>query len=133
MPFACRLSFCGNATLNLSVILTSHLDLSRSRRKKRAITYSKTRLVIVANPIWRFTLNRYYFSFHKDIDECKNSDICGPNEKCINQPATYKCSCNNGFESEDEDKLDCTGKHRRHSHNLLKYKLLNAFMSTLSC
>ncbi|XP_068753895.1 uncharacterized protein [Montipora capricornis] len=43
-----------------------------------------------------------------DIDECKSPDMCGPDEKCINQPATYKCSCKDGFESEDEDKLDCT-------------------------
>ena len=44
-----------------------------------------------------------------DIDECREPNICGPRGKCTNQPATYECSCIQGFEMKDKNKFNCTG------------------------
>ena len=44
-----------------------------------------------------------------DMDECMEPNICGPHTMCTNHPATYKCSCLQGFESKNKKKLHCTG------------------------
>ena len=44
-----------------------------------------------------------------DIDECREPSICGPNANCTNQPSTYMCSCMQGYESKDNNTLNCTG------------------------
>ncbi|KAK2556320.1 Latent-transforming growth factor beta-binding protein 1 [Acropora cervicornis] len=43
-----------------------------------------------------------------DIDECREPSICGPNANCTNQPSTYVCSCMQGYESKDNNTLNCT-------------------------
>ena len=44
-----------------------------------------------------------------DIDECRESNICGPHANCTNQPSTYVCSCAKGYESKNKSKFNCTG------------------------
>ncbi|XP_046549721.1 fibrillin-1-like [Haliotis rubra] len=35
-----------------------------------------------------------------DIDECANSNECGPGTKCFNLPGSYQCDCKTGFTRE---------------------------------
>ena len=47
----------------------------------------------------------YYFVL--DIDECAD-DNAGCQQVCNNLPGSYTCSCNDGFQL-DEDERNCTG------------------------
>ena len=52
----------------------------------------------------------YYAS---DINECSN-DNAGCQQVCNNLPGSYSCSCNDGFQL-DEDKHNCSGMQLSYS------------------
>jgi len=44
------------------------------------------------------TQTQIYLSFSvKDVDECKDSTICGVGGNCTNTIGSYNCSCDEGF------------------------------------
>lgn len=43
-----------------------------------------------------------------DIDECVNAELlCDPNATCTNQPGSYQCGCNSGYEDTNGDGTLC--------------------------
>ena len=47
--------------------------------------------------------------FFLDINECTvPSHNCHDNATCFNEPATFRCDCNSGFEGNG---VTCTGKN----------------------
>lgn len=42
-----------------------------------------------------------------DINECFSNYSCGSNTKCVNLPGSYECECDEGFEKENFDDIEC--------------------------
>ena len=52
-----------------------------------------------------------FASFFADIDECRIAfGVCG-NGTCVNEPGTYGCDCDPGFENHQLMQM-CIGKYR---------------------
>ncbi|XP_077053698.1 adhesion G protein-coupled receptor E3 isoform X2 [Siphateles boraxobius] len=44
----------------------------------------------------------------KDIDECKDPDVCGTNADCKNLPGSFICECHTGYSNYSNNQSKCT-------------------------
>uniref|UniRef100_A0A8C2WHH2 Nidogen 1 n=1 Tax=Cyclopterus lumpus TaxID=8103 RepID=A0A8C2WHH2_CYCLU len=58
---------------------------------RKVLSQTQTRLSLLAYDNWLFSLS--------DIDECReNPQICGSHAICNNQPGTFRCECEDGYQ-----------------------------------
>uniref|UniRef100_A0A3Q3E1E1 Adhesion G protein-coupled receptor E8 n=1 Tax=Labrus bergylta TaxID=56723 RepID=A0A3Q3E1E1_9LABR len=57
---------------------------------------------------------RLSFFFFIDINECLDTNICGDHGDCANDPGSYMCECDKGFDNEPDPKAVCQGKITLH-------------------